>query len=368
MSVRFRHAAYVTMVAIASSAFAGCTTDSPRRPAQRPPGYAQPYPGQHPNQGYPGQYPRGQYPGAQPYPGQPYPGQPPAQQRPPAPPPVASTPPTPPPKPALPPVYDDAINTFNMPALETRIRGLYAEMVAALPSDRQARVKGINFGFTSNPGEVNGYAGCRGSYRHITVTHGMMKVIAHAAQAQANDEIFKTQKFDEAARFVARNARKGVAVPPPPAGFYNPAHQVDGRRVARQRELFDEGVGLTLGHELAHHYLKHVVCSTTITPADLINVVRRNVGAFSQVAEGSADSYGIENLMDTGRRRPQGAHRLAENGGVMKWTFFAKMRGQNPNGIHLDLDRTHPSSSTRVRVLSLTAQSYRAGRRLPTPW
>src|SRR5690606_19811133 len=140
-------------------------------------------------------------------------------------------------------------------------QAVMTELIAALDSGRQSRVKGIPLVVDDTPGEVNAFAGCTGGKSMMAITDGLLDIEAHLAQAQASDELFGTRKVDEYISLLATNPRAGAPIVRPAPGFFNPVQQVDGRKVARQHQLLDEQIAFVMGHELAHHYLGHLPCT-----------------------------------------------------------------------------------------------------------
>ncbi len=325
----------------------------PQRPAQYPPqpGYGQPGYGQ-PGYGQPGQPGYGQagqpgYP-QQPQPGQPQPGQPGQQPGP------------------LPPVLNDPINFVDIGFLRSRAQSIIAELTTALEPSKQARVRGIPLLVDDTPGEVNAFAGCVSGRSMMAITDGLLDIESHLAQARANDELFGTRKVDEYIAFLAQHQRPGQAIVRPAPGFFDPAQQVDGRRVARQHQVFDEQVAFVLGHELAHHYLGHLPCTAQdgpLSPGDIGRVLSGAVPLFNQPNEIAADVEGTQNVLGAGKART--GYQWTEGGGLLTMHFFGGMDRMSPVDILFSFERSHPPPQLRIPIIQQTASNYRGGFRFP---
>ncbi len=325
-----------------------------------PPGqYAPPgqYPGQYPPP--PGQYaPPGQYPGQYPSPGQPPPGQPPAQ-----PPPFGQPPALPPP--ALPglPVPNDPINAVDLSWLRQESGQVMAELVGALSPAAQAKVKDIPYFADTTVGEVNAFAGCDDQGLPLmAISDGLLEVEAHIAQFKATDEIFGTRKLEAYEQMLAQSSRPNQPIPRPAPGFVDPGQHADGRKVARQHQIFQEQVAFVLGHELAHHHLGHTGCangggSRGISAADFGRVLSRAVPVFNQPNEIAADVAGTNNLLTAGTRH-QG-YRWTEGGAVLTVQFFAAIDQLTPASIVFGFERTHPHPLVRLPIIQSTANTWR---------
>lgn len=314
-----------------------------------------------PQQPYYGPGP-GPYPQQQPPYGQPPYGQPPynpnfpPQQQPPQqqPPPVAQ-------RALLPPL-------IGVAAWQQELRGVLNELLAALSPSNQALVRGIPLVFDPT-GEVNAFAGCDDSGApFLAATSGILEAVDAIAQTKATDEMFGTQTYDAYCNAVlpqlvrSDKARAGL-----PAGIIPTQYGGDLRRWSRAREIFDEVLAFTFGHELAHHYLGHTGCAKGQggpgpDPTKLGRIATA-VPLFNQVAEASADSAGAYNSLDAGRaRRPQ--FEWSENGGVTLLDYFARIEraaGQggplsllNPLGIL----KTHPNPLARIPLLQAVARTW----------
>jgi hypothetical protein len=144
-----------------------------------------------------------------------------------------------------------------------------------------------------------------------------------------------------------------------------PQYWLDGRRISRAHEIFDEIIAFTFGHELSHHYLGHTGCANgqtgTLGPAiaQLDQIATSVLPLVNQPNESLADMNGCLNVLDTGRARSSVAYPFSEQGGLWLLDFFARLdraSGANP---WLGFLRTHPNPGLRIPVVQGTAASWR---------
>ncbi len=293
-----------------------------------------------------GQYPQGQYPQGQ-YPQPTTPGTPP----PPAPvPPVTDQP----------PVTQDPINQLELGFLRGRAQALLTELVAALPGAQQQRVTGIPLVVDDTVGEVNAFAACTKTGKAaMAISDGLLEVMATLAQTEATDQLFGTRLTDAYIALLAQHQRPGAPIVRPAAGFFNPAQQVDARKVTRQHQLFDEEAGFVLGHELAHHYLGHLPCTAgnTIGLGEIGALLSQAVPLFNQPNEIAADVGGVNNLLATGARRAD--YHLTEGGGLLTMRFFGGLDQLTPATILFGFERSHPPPALRTPIIQQTANTWR---------
>jgi len=330
-------------------------TAPPATPPQPQQGYPQQYP---PPQGYPQQqypqqqYPQQQYPQQQGYPQQQYPQQPQQPQQ----------PQPPQQRPLLPPLIGTA-------AMQNEVRSILAELLAALGQSNQARVRGIPLVF--DPAlEVNAYAGCDDhGAPFLAGTEGLLEAVDALAQTKATDEIFGTRTYDAYTNAVVPQlASSDKARAALPAGIIPQDMGPDPRRWSRAREIFDEIIAFTFGHELGHHYLGHTGCANgqPMGPGPgftaLGQIATQIIPGVNQPNEIAADTAGAQNALDAGlARRP--AYRWSEKGGFLLLDFFARLeRGSamnplNPASIFL---RSHPNPSVRLPLVQIVAQNWYA--------
>ncbi|MFO0667146.1 MAG: hypothetical protein U0174_24550 [Polyangiaceae bacterium] len=327
------------VLALATACDTTRTTQQPR------PNYPQGYgpQGPYPNQGgYPNQYPQNpQYPNQ-------YPQNPQYPNQPPQPPPVAQ-------KPLLAPLVGSAM-------MQQEIRTILGELVMALPPDSQAKVRGIPLSFDPTL-EVNAYAGCESGVAFMAATEGFVQAADAIGQTRATDEQFNTKTYDAyTARVLPDLIRNEKASPALPMGIIPPQYLLDARRASRAREIFQDIVAFTFGHELAHHHLGHTGCANGGGGGALPNAGRllsNVIPIWSQFNESSADAAGAINTLDAGyRRRPQ--FRWSERGGHMLFDFFARLEAAAGGGLlnPLNLLRSHPFPTLRPAWMTPTVQGW----------
>lgn len=306
---------------------------------------------QYPQQQYPQPFPNAQYPQQQ-YPQQPYPQQVPqvapvAQQR-----------------PLLAPLLGSA-------AMQAEVRGVLGELVNALDAGTQARVRGIPLVFDPTL-EINAYAGCDDNGApFLAGTEGLLLAVDAMAQTRATDELFGTQTYEAyAAKVIPELVRSESANPALPAGIIPAQYGGDARRWSRARELFQDVMAFTFGHELGHHYLQHTGCANGArggsgpSPAAIGRLVTRVLPGLNQFNETASDSVGCENALNAGAaRRPR--YRWSEKGGLTLLDFFGRLEraaGVNPLSLTGFL-RTHPNPLLRMPLVNTVAQNWYARHR-----
>lgn len=309
-----------------------------------------------PQQGYPPQQGYGPYPGYG-QPGAPPPGYPPQT-------PVQPSPqPTSAPGQALPPVGGDPINALDVAWLRNEAGAVMGALIAALPAATQAKVANIPFVADPTIGMVNAFAACDEQGQPLmAISDGLLEIEANIAQFRATDEIFATQKLDAYIQLLAQNQAPGAPIVRPPAGFIDPNQHVDGRKVARQRQLLDEQIAFVLGHELAHHHLGHTGCangggSRGVGPGDLSRLLSRAMPMFNQPNEIAADIAGVNNLLDAGAK--QQGYRWNEEGAVLTLHFFSALDRLTPASIVFAFENSHPHPLVRLPIVQNTANAWR---------
>jgi len=356
----------------------GCTESTPARTSPGPyaPGpYGAPYGAQGPYGPAPYGAPQSYGP-AQPYPQQPYgPSPAPGYGAPaPAPPNTAPNyaPGVPQPNAPTPSVAgaQDPITNTDVGWLRQHTASLMQELVGVLPDVARQRVQSIPLAVDDTPGEVNAFAACNKGAAVMVITDGLLDISAHLAQARANDDIFGTRKVDDYIKFIAQTQKPNRPITPPPRGFFDPAQQADGRRVARQHDVLDEMLGFILGHELAHHHLGHLPCTGGagfLGSGALLRGLSQNVPLFNQPNELAADAAGTDTILTAGMRR-SGYH-LTENGALLMMQFFSASDQLSPEDILFGFERTHPPPAIRTPVIQQTANFFRAsgGTWVPLP-
>ncbi|MBX3230083.1 MAG: hypothetical protein KIT84_25385 [Labilithrix sp.] len=305
---------------------------------QQPPGYY--YPPQ--QQPYPSQQPPGQQPppGVQP--------QVPAQQR-----------------PLLAPLIGQA-------AQEQEVRMILSELINALPAQSRPLVANIPLNVDPTP-EVNAFAGCDDKGNpYMAATAGILEAVDAISQTKATDELFGTQTYEAYCAQVlpqlvqSQQARAGL-----PAGIIPQQYGGDPRRWSRAREIFQDVIAFTFGHELAHHYLGHTGCAKGQALGGAPDLSRAGrllsniVPVFNQFQESASDSSGVYNVLDAGRaRRPQ--YEWSEYGGVTLLDYFARLEraagGGGPLSVlsPIALLKSHPNPLLRIPIVQQYARTWRS--------
>jgi hypothetical protein len=254
----------------------------------------------------------------------------------------------------------DPINTTDAPLLFRHAQSILDELIAALPPDQRARVSNMALYNDDRLGDVNAYATCdQDGSPLVAISNGLLTIAAHVAMSSATDEQFET---DLERDYFAWMQTHGLA--PPPVQFYAPAYHSDRRKVARQREIFDEQIAFILGHELAHHYLGHLACNSRGRLEELGQVAADNVPAFNQIAELAADAAAIKNLLAAGERRV--GYAWTEAGALHVIAAFNRHHAATPTQVLFAFERTHPLPQVRAPLITVAADLWRgSGGRLP---
>jgi hypothetical protein len=340
----------VSLAALACKHEPSGPASQPQAPGAYYPGQQQPYPGA--TAAVPGQ----PAPAATTAPGQPAPA------------PGSTTPGSVVPVPT-PQAGSDPINRIELGFLRAEAQSILNELVAALPPLQHGRVNGIPLVVDSTVGEVNAFATCSGSRSAMAVTDGLLEIQAELARARAHDELAGTRKVDEYIRLVAQRQRPKQPIVHPPPGFYDARVDADARKLTRQREVLDEQLAFVLGHELAHHYLGHLPCTSSgaLGAAEIGNVLSNAIPAFNQPNEVAADMSGLNDALTAGARR-SGYH-FTEGGALLTMQFFSGMDQFSPSDI-FSFERSHPSPAVRTPIIQQTAAAWRGtgGRGLPYPF
>lgn len=335
----------VTALPFAFGACRASTQASTQPPAQAPPYAPAPYGPQYP-----------------PYP--PYPQPSPSYGLPPSSPPQTPPAPQQQQRPLLPPLVGAAM-------MQQEVQSVLAELVSSLSQQNQALVRGIPLVFDPTI-EVNAFAGCdEQGAPFLAATAGILEAVDAIAQTKATDELFGTQTYEAYASAVlpqiARGDRARAALP---SGIIPASLGPDPRRWSRARELFDDVMAFTFGHELAHHYLGHTGCAKgqPMGPGPdptRIGRLLSVVPIFNQAGEAAADSAGTMNALDAGRaRRPR--YEWSERGGVLLLDYFARIERAGGGGGVLSLLnpvqflRTHPNPLARIPLVQTVAGTWRA--------
>lgn len=286
----------------------------------------------------------------------------------PAPTPVGQAAPLPPAGAVVLPVVNDPVNAIDLTYLRGQAQSLLNELVATLPATQQQRVAGIPLVVNSAVGDVNAFATCTsGGKAAMAITDGLLEIEARLSQARATDEFFGTRKLSDYIQLIVTQQRPNQPIVQPPAGFFDPTQQVDGRKVARQHQLLEEQIGFVLGHELAHHYLGHLPCTSAgqLPLAELGQVLSGTVPLFNQPNEIAADSSGINTLLTLGARRT--GYHLTEGGALITMQFFAGLEQFSPGSLIFAFQNSHPPAVLRSPIIQQTTAAWKltGGRGLP---
>jgi len=258
---------------------------------------------------------------------------------------------------ALVPIRDpsaatDPINMTEQRLLFRHSQRVLGELVAALPDDRRARVTHLTLTSDNRLGDVNAFASCDDDGAPmIGISDGLITIAAHLAMGTATDELFET---DKARAYLGWLGEHGLD--PPPVAFYDAAHHTDQRKVARQKEVFEEQIAFVLGHELAHHYLGHLACNSAGGLEEVGQVAADNVPAFNQLAELAADTAATRNVLDAGVARA--GYTWTEHGALLVIAAFNRHDATTATDVVFAFERTHPLPIVRVPVITLAAELW----------
>lgn len=272
----------------------------------------------------------------------------------------------PPPPPAVPePVDNDPLNQLDIRFLRDTAKEVMRELVAALPDRERQLMEPIPLAIEDEPGAVNAFAACIRGEAKMAVTDELLRIMAQLARARATDDHFGTKKFDGYMTFLEGAVKPDQPVPQPPASFFERTQDIDGRKVARQHQLFEEELAFVMGHEIAHHYLGHTGCVGTPHPLiRLGNVLSGRIPIFNQPFELAADTQGTRNLLNAGARRT--SYKWTEGGGMMMLTFFSSLEKVKANDSFLfAFFLTHPPSGVRLPVVQQEAERWRRSQPRP---
>ncbi len=248
----------------------------------------------------------------------------------------------------------DPINVVSLGWIERRAGAILHDLVAALPADRQRKVELVRLVRSDALGEVNAFATCDREGPYIALGGGLLAIMAHLAMATATDQQFDTDRRRDYLEWLTS---RGLA--PPPVELYDTASHTDPRKVRRQHELLDEQLAFVLGHELAHHYLGHLACSSrdvVLVPADLGRELATALPVFSQLQELEADRAATENLLTAGARRPDYA--WTEDGAHLVLAAFDRHAPLGAKDILAPFERTHPFPHLRVPAVTVAAEQW----------
>jgi peptidase M48-like protein len=261
---------------------------------------------------------------------------------------------------AMAPVPNDPITTVDLGYLRGQAQSLLNELVATLPAPQQSRVAGIPLVVDSTVGDVNAFATCTSSgHAAMAITDGLLDIEAHLSEARATDETFGTHKLNDYISLIVQSQQPKQPIVQPPPGFFDPTQQMDGRKVARQHQLLEEQIGFVLGHELAHHYLGHLPCTSAgqLPLAELGQALSGAVPLFNQPNEIAADASGTNTLLTMGFRRP--GYHLTEGGALITMQFFAGLEQFSASALLFAFENSHPPAVLRAPIIQQTAAAWK---------
>ncbi|MGA2450594.1 MAG: hypothetical protein ABTD50_18155 [Polyangiaceae bacterium] len=252
-------------------------------------------------------------------------------------------------------------------AWQAEVRAVEIELIGRLSAQNRVRVVNVPLVFDPNPNEVNAFAGCDdGGAPFVAATEGLLEAIDAISQTRSTDELYGTKTYGAyvgatAPRMVSQGGGRAAL----PAGILPAQALVDVRRISRAHEMFDEIVGFTFGHELAHHYLGHTGCANGqaagLGPAleQLGRIVTNFGNVFNQPNEIAADSAGCVNVLYAGLARAPVAYRWSEAGGLALLDFFAALERASGANPLLGILRTHPNPGLRIPIVQGVATTWR---------
>lgn len=255
---------------------------------------------------------------------------------------------------------NDPVTNHDIAFLRGRAQTVLNDLVAALPPQQQARVNGIPLVVDSTPGEVNAFASCSGSSPAMAITDGLLQIESQLARFRASDEIAGGSRVSQYVSLIAQQAQPKRPLPEVPAGFVDARVDLDPRKVARQYQLLDEQLAFVMGHELGHHYLGHLPCTSVspLTLGQISGMLANAVPAFNQPNEIAADMVGINNTLTMGSRRAD--YHLTEGGALLTMQFFGGLDQLRPADILFSFERDHPAPQLRTPIIQQTAATWRA--------
>lgn len=266
------------------------------------------------------------------------------------------------------PAADDPIGRADIAFQRQRVTSVLAELVAALDASARARVERLPLTFDPDRNNVNAFASCSKTGKAtIAITDGLLVLTAYLAQLKATDEVSGSRHLDEYVVKVARQQRANTPPLAPEPSWVSVEPRLQATKSTRQTQLNDEVFAFVIAHELGHHYLNHLPC-TSVLPLDASEIgilLTGVVPAFNQPAEMAADVAGTRNVLQAGRRRT--SMQLSENGALLTMKFFAALDQASPGDV-FNFERTHPPPSLREPIITSTAQTFRATAGIQWPW
>ncbi len=261
---------------------------------------------------------------------------------------------------------------MTMAFLRTEVTSVIEEVRRHLPADHRARVVNVPFHIVDDTVEPNAAAGCAPGSRApmIMITTPMLTIAAATAEARAYDELASSSTYETYATSIMDMIRQGNVRGLAPGALSGPL-ATDARKLARQRQLFDEEVAFILGHEMAHHYRGHTGCapggSASATQAeDLQRSLAQTAPPLQQPFEIEADMWGITSVLEAGHDRP-GGH-WSDEGALLSLDTFRHLGEMSTDDLPLVFLSTHPPSMLRAPIVEQVANAWTPGRApLPEP-
>ncbi|MFO0685873.1 MAG: hypothetical protein U0234_27690 [Sandaracinus sp.] len=271
-----------------------------------------------------------------------------------------------------PPGSTDASGAMTMPFLRTEVTSVIDEVRSHLPPEHRARVEHVPFHIVDDPVEPNAAAGCAPASRApmIMITTPMLVICAATAEARAYDELAGTNTYETYASSILDMIRRGSIRGLAPGQASGPL-ATDPRKLARQRQLFDEQVAFILGHEMAHHYRGHTGCAPGgAASAAQAEALQRELAdtapPLEQPFEVEADMWGITSVLEAGHERA-GGH-WSDEGALLSLDTFRHLGEMTTDSLPLVFLSTHPPSLVRAPIVEQVARSWTPGRApLPEP-
>ena len=134
--------------------------------------------------------------------------------------------------------------------------------------------------------------------------------------------------------------------------------------------MLEEQIGFVLGHELAHHYLGHLPCTSAgqLPLAELGQALSGAVPLFNQPNEIAADASGTNTVLTMGFRRA--GYHLTEGGALVTMQFFAGLEQFSASALLFGFENTHPPAVLRAPIIQQTAAAWKltGGAGLPYLW
>ena len=138
----------------------------------------------------------------------------------------------------------------------------------------------------------------------------------------------------------------------------------DSRKLARERQLFQEQVAFILAHELAHHHRGHNSCvssgdASRASAEELARVASSAIPTFTQPLEVEADMWAVYTVLAAGDGRAGGS--WDEEGGLVNLEFFGRLRDLGGTDVLQVFLSTHPLPQIRRPIIETAARQWSRG-------